>query len=219
MGRWEGLVMPLLDASLDMVDDAGNSECQGFLEVLPEAHPLQGVGVLIEVVIEALCTQHWWQHPATVTDQHVQEEISEWRVNLPIFKGEKTKDAVTYHSWQWDVVIFCWSCWDDQHLLPYVFCSLQGFPGDLARSLGKDATLSDILQMLDEQYGVVMMLDALSKELYSLKQGSGKNVAEFSVHLSQQVQILQSEYPGRIQPEHVEEMKCDHFYVSLNPEY
>ena len=47
----------VLDAQLDMVDDAGKREHQGFLEVLPEAHPLQGVGVLIEDVIEALHTQ------------------------------------------------------------------------------------------------------------------------------------------------------------------
>ena len=39
------------------------------------------------------------------------------------------------------------------------------------------------------------------------------------VHLAQQVQILQSEYPGRIQQEYVEEMKWDHFYGSLNPKY
>ena len=59
----------------------------------------------------------------------------------------------------------------------------------------------------------------LSKELYSLKQGSGENVAKFKVHLSQQVQILQLVYPGRTQKEHVEEMKWDHFYGGLNPKY
>ena len=91
------------------------------------------------------------------------------KVNFPIFKDEKVKDAVTYHSWQWDVAIFHQSGWDDQHLLPYVFHSLQGFPGDLGRRLGEDATLSDFLQMLDTHYGVVMTFDALSKELYSLK--------------------------------------------------
>ena len=63
------------------------------------------------------------------------------------------------------------------------------------------------------------MFNTLNKELYSLKQGSGENVAEFGVHLSQQVQIFQSEYPGRIQQEHIEEMKWDHFYEPLNPEY
>ena len=71
--------------------------------------------------------------------------------------------------------------------------------------------------MLDKHYGVIMMFDALSKELYSLRQGLSEKIAVFGVHLSQQVQILQLEYPGRIQQEHVEEMKCNHFYEGLNP--
>ena len=46
--------------------------------------------------------------------------------------------------------------------------------------------------MLDEHYGIVMTFDTLSKELYSLKEGSGENMADiWDVHLSQQVQILQ----------------------------
>ena len=108
------------------------------------------------------------------------------KVNLPIFKDEKTKDAVTYHSWWWDIALFCCSGWDDQQLLLYIFQSLQGFPGDLARSLGEDATLTKVLQMLDKHYGVVMTFNILSKEFYSLKQGSRENVVEFGVSLSQQ---------------------------------
>ena len=104
-------------------------------------------------------------------------------------------------------------------MLPYVFWSLQGFHGDLARNLSEDTTVTDVLQMLDEHYGVMMMFDALSKELYSLKQGSRENVANFAVQLLQEVQILQSEYPGRIQQEHMEQMKWDHFYEGLNLEY
>ena len=129
------------------------------------------------------------------------------KVNLPIFKDERTKDAVTYCSWQWDVAIFC------------CFWSWQGFSGDLARSLGKDTTLTNMVQTLDEHYGMVMMFNGLRKELYSLKQGSRENVTKFNVHLTQQVQILQSEYLGRIQHEHIEEIKWDHFYEGLNPKY
>ena len=119
------------------------------------------------------------------------------KVNLPIFKDEKAKDVVTYCSWQWDVPIFCHLGWDNQHLLPYVFQSLQGFLGELTRSLGKNTTLNDVPQTLDEHYVMVMTFDTLSKELYFLKQGSGENVAEFGVHLSQQVQILSGKDPTR----------------------
>ena len=47
----------MLNASLDVVDYADNREHQGFLEVLVEANPLQGVRVLMEGVIKALYTQ------------------------------------------------------------------------------------------------------------------------------------------------------------------
>ena len=75
-------------------------------------------------------------------------------------------------------------------MLPYVFRTLQGYPGDLARSLGKDATLGNVIQKLDEHYGIVVTFNTLCKELYSLKQGMGENMAEFRVCLSQQIQIL-----------------------------
>ena len=104
-------------------------------------------------------------------------------------------------------------------MLPYILCLLQGFLGNLATSLGEGATLNDVLQMSDKHYSVVMTFYTLSKELYSLKQGLNLNVAESGVHLLQQVQILQSEYPGRIQPEYMEEMKSNHFYEGLTPEY
>ena len=68
------------------------------------------------------------------------------KVNLPIFKDEKTKDAVPYHLWRWEIAFFCHLGWDDECLLPYVFHSLQGFLGDLTRSLCKDAMLTNILQ-------------------------------------------------------------------------
>ena len=64
-----------------------------------------------------------------------------------------------------------------------------------------------------------MMFDTLKKELYSLKQGSSENVAEFGLCLLQHIQILKSGYPGRIQAEYMDEMKHDHFYEGINPEY
>ena len=96
------------------------------------------------------------------------------KVNLPTFKDEKAKDTVIYHSWQWELSMFPCFSWDDHHLLPYVFRSLQGFPGDLVRSLGNDATIGNVLWTLDKHYGVVMTFNVLSKELYSLKQGIGR---------------------------------------------
>ena len=122
---------------------------------------------------------NWSSHQPTMTRAYREGNGAGWagrglrvKVNLPIIKDEKTKDAVTYHLWQWDVVILHQLDWNNPNLMLYIFWSLQGFLGDLARSLGWDTTLTNILQMLDEHYEVVMMFNTLGKELYSLKQGS-----------------------------------------------
>ena len=48
------------------------------------------------------------------------------KLNLPIFKDEDAKDAVTYQSWQWDLMVYqCTGC-RDHTLLPYAIRSLQG---------------------------------------------------------------------------------------------
>ena len=52
------------------------------------------------------------------------------KVNLPGFKDEKMKDAVTYHSCgSQDMTIFHCSGWNDQHLLPYVLQVAIRVPG------------------------------------------------------------------------------------------
>ena len=48
--------------------------------------------------------------PSSGSNRSVHVGRGPWvKVNLPIFKDEKSKDAVTYHLWWWDVVLFLWS--------------------------------------------------------------------------------------------------------------
>ena len=90
------------------------------------------------------------------------------KINLPVFKDKDTKDAITNQSWCWDVTVYhCPRC-QDCTLLPYVICSLQGYPRELVRSSGTDVTLDDILIILDEHYNNVKALDALNQELFQL---------------------------------------------------
>ena len=41
------------------------------------------------------------------------------RVMLGDGEDKKAKDTVTYHSWQWDMSMFCHSGWDDHNMQPY----------------------------------------------------------------------------------------------------
>ena len=46
------------------------------------------------------------------------------KINLPIFKDEDTKDAVTYQSWRWDLIMYRHAGCRDCTLLPYAIRSL-----------------------------------------------------------------------------------------------
>ena len=111
-------------------------------------------------------------------------------INLPVFKDEDTKDATTYQSWYWDLTVYhCAGC-QDCTLLPYVICSLQGYPGELVRCLGTDIILDDVLTILDEHYNNVKALDALNQELFQLCMGEKETVLDWDVCLSRHLQVL-----------------------------
>ena len=47
-------------------------------------------------------------------------------INLPVFKDEDAKDAITYQSWRWDLTVYQLVGCRDCTLLPYAIQSLQG---------------------------------------------------------------------------------------------
>ena len=74
------------------------------------------------------------------------------KINLPVFKDEDAKDAVTYQSWRWDLTVYQHVGCRDCTLLPYAIRSLQGYPGGLVQSSSMDITLDDVLTILDKHY-------------------------------------------------------------------
>ena len=93
------------------------------------------------------------------------------KINLPIFKDENTKDAITYHSWRWDLMVYHHVGCRDCTLLPYTISSLQGYPRELVQSLGMNITLDNILTILDKHYNNAKALDALYQEFVPTANG------------------------------------------------
>ena len=127
------------------------------------------------------------------------------KINLPVFKDEDMKDSVTYQIWHWDLTVYCCAgCWDCT-LLSYTIHSLQGYPGELVRSLGIDVTLDDVLTIMNEHYNNVKALDALNQELFQLQMGQKETILDwvcvsqdtfrFLWHHSQNA-FLQTAYPS-----------------------
>ena len=105
------------------------------------------------------------------------------KINLPVFKDEDAKDAVTYQIWRWNLTVYqCVGC-RDCTLLPYAIWSLQGYPGKLVWSSSTDITLDDVLTNLDEHYNNVKALDVLNQELFQLRMADKETLLDWGVQL------------------------------------
>ena len=143
-------------------------------------------------------------------------EETRMKINLPIFKDEDAKEAVTYQSWRWDLMVYRHAGCRDRTLLPYAIRSLQGYPGELVRSSGTDITLDDVLTILDEHYNNGKALDALNQELFQMRMADKETVSDWGICLSQHLQILAASFPDRFFPDRVAELKRDRFYGGLS---
>ena len=137
------------------------------------------------------------------------------KINLPIFKDGDAKDAVTYQSWRWDLMVYEHARCRDHTLLPYAIRSLQGYPGELVQSSGTDITLDDVLMILDEHYNNVKVLDVLNQELFQMQMADKETVSDWGVCLTRHLQILAASFPDSFLLDCEAELKRDYFYGGL----
>ena len=69
--------------------------------------------------------------------------------------------------------------------------------------------------ILDKHYNNVKVLDALNQELFQLQMADKETVLDWGIHLSRHLQILAASFPDCFPPDHVAELKRDHFYGRL----
>ena len=117
------------------------------------------------------------------------------KINLPIFKDEDAKDAVTYQSWRRDLMVYqCAGC-RDHTLLPHAIRSLLGYPGELVQSSSMDITFDNVLTILDEHYNNVKVFNVLNQELFQLWMVDKETVLDWGIHLSRHLQALPTSFP------------------------
>ena len=144
-----------------------------------------------------------------------QEDGAHMKINLPIFKDEDAKDAVTYQSWRWDLTVYRHAGCRDCTLLPYAIRSLQGYPGELVQSSGMDITLDDVLMILDKHYNNTKVLHVLKQGLFQLQMADKETVLGWGICLLRHLQVLAASFLDHFPPDCVAELKRDHFYGGL----
>ena len=83
------------------------------------------------------------------------------------------------------------------------------------QSSGTDITLDYVLTILDKHYNNVKALDALNQELFQMRMANKETVLDWGICLSRHLQILAASILDRFPPDHVAELKRDHFYGGL----
>ena len=117
------------------------------------------------------------------------------KMNLPVFKDEDAKDAVTYESWRWDLMVYQHVGSRDCTFQPYAIRSLQGYPGQLVQISSTDITLDNVLTILDEHYNNVKVLDTLNMELFQLQMADKETVTDWDIHHLRHLQVLAPSFP------------------------
>ena len=112
------------------------------------------------------------------------------------------------------MVYRCAGC-RDHTLLPCAIRSLQGYPGELVWSSNMDITLDEVLTILDEHYDNMKVLDVLKQELFQLQMVDKETISDWGVCLLRHLQVLAASFPDHFPPDHVAELKRDHFYGGL----
>ena len=130
------------------------------------------------------------------------------KISLPIFKDNDTKDAVTYQSWRWNLMVYHHAGCRDHTLLLYAIWSLQGYPRELVQRM--EITLDNVLTILDEHYNNVKALDTLNQDLFQLWMADKETILDWGICLSRHLQVLAASFP-----DHVAKLKCNHFYGGL----
>ena len=106
------------------------------------------------------------------------EDGPHMKINLPVFKDEDAKDAVTYQNRRWDLMVYWHAGCRNCTLLPYAIRSLQGYLGELVWSSHMDITLDDVLTILDEHYYNMKVLDVLNQELFQLQMADKETISD-----------------------------------------
>ena len=68
--------------------------------------------------------------------------------------------------------------------------------------------------ILDKHYNNVKVLDVLNLELFQMQMADMETVSDWGC-LSRHLQILAASFPDHFPPDHVAELKRDHFYGGL----
>ena len=107
----------------------------------------------------------------------MERRLAPARLNVAVFWSTDANADVTYELWHFDVQGWL-DQFDEVSMCPYIFGSLQGYPGKWACSLpgGMNIPLDELLRCMDRTFGNVCDYDSMIWSLYEIHQKESEAV-------------------------------------------
>ena len=131
------------------------------------------------------------------------------------FSGEQLREDVPYEQWEYEVKKALQSHTEKSVCEAMVQC-LKGPTLEGVRSLGEDASVTDILNYLKGLFQGAAPFDTLLQNCFQLKQEESERVAKFAVRLESHLATLKWQYPEGLAPGYELTLKRDRLFYGLH---
>ena len=140
-----------------------------------------------------------------------------------MFRGNDRDDCISYRDWRAEIEFAMAKGYSQERVKLAMFEALEDMPKQHAYAIdseaNKMATPNDILENMDELYGVKMTFQALSAALCGLQQWPYESCRDYYDRMVQITVLLRERHSNRFCPGELTRMTKEYFYSGLRPEH
>ena len=140
-----------------------------------------------------------------------------------IFRGNDRDDCISYRDWRAEIESAMAKGYSLERIKLAMFEALEDMPKQHAYAIDSEAdkmaSPNEILENMDELYGVKMTFQALSAALCGLQQRPTESCRDYYDRMVQITVLLRERHSHRFCPGELTRMTKEYFYSGLRPEH
>ena len=140
-----------------------------------------------------------------------------------MFRGNDRDDCISYRDWRAEIESAMAKGYSQERVKLAMFEALEDMPKQHAYTIDSEAdkmaTPTEILENMDELYGVKMTFQALSAALCGLQQRPYESCRDYYDRMVQITVLLRERHSNWFRPGELTRMTKEYFYSRLRPEH
>ncbi|CAC5401144.1 unnamed protein product [Mytilus coruscus] len=193
-------------------DTTKQPERKPNIEVLNKLGTTQSIPVTTTNVTSSVTS-----NPAVMSSGNVQTltSLPNYTPRISTFFGEPGKGEATYNLWRYEVDSLRKSTFAPHIVDLLIRRSLRGEAEKVAMRLGPEASLDQLLNKLEVNYGLSIQHDKLMEEFYSAKQKPNEDITAWANRLEDL--LYKASKQKLVRPEDINDKLCSMFWSGLDP--